>query len=513
MSIKDTSLRQQIALTGVAISSLVVFLSLKYHDRPLFRKRVQGIPNVKGYPLVGNLPSILKHGERFYDYNVELFESHDTLTLTYPAAGIPETITTINPQNIEYILKTNFYNYVKGPQAKTFLYDLLGYGIFNANGDRWKYQRKTASHIFNVKNFRDQFTDVFVKEMHIMLDNILEKASIEGTIIDFHDVMFRFTLDSFVYLGFGIQLDTLLNKEKVPFAVSFDFLQRLSAERFIDPLMGIKESLVNLFCSKEKTTRYNINIVDSFAQQVIGQRRKEMKEGKTDHKDLLSRFMNTTNEYGERLSDRELRDNVLNFIIAGRDTTAQAVSWLFYCISQHPQVEKKMLQEIEKNITEEIESDSPALYEIISEMSYVHAVFYETLRLYSAVPSNQKYAVHDDVWPDGTHVKAGTYVGWLSYAQGRSKKIWGEDAKEFIPERWIDENGKLKREPAAKWTAFHAGPRVCLGQNLATLEALVCIIMILRRYSFKLVENQTVTYSVALTLPMKHGLKMTIGKR
>ncbi|KAG0737059.1 hypothetical protein G6F57_002942 [Rhizopus arrhizus] len=349
--------------------------------------------------------------------------------------------------------------------------------------------------------------------MHIMLDNILEKASIEGTIIDFHDVMFRFTLDSFVYLGFGIQLDTLLNKEKVPFAVSFDFLQRLSAERFIDPLMGIKESLVNLFCSKEKTTRYNINIVDSFAQQVIGQRRKEMKEGKTDHKDLLSRFMNTTNEYGERLSDRELRDNVLNFIIAGRDTTAQAVSWLFYCISQHPQVEKKMLQEIEKNITEEIESDSPALYEIISEMSYVHAVFYETLRLYSAVPSNQKYAVHDDVWPDGTHVKAGTYVGWLSYAQGRSKKIWGEDAKEFIPERWIDENGKLKREPAAKWTAFHAGPRVCLGQNLATLEALVCIIMILRRYSFKLVENQTVTYSVALTLPMKHGLKMTIGKR
>ncbi|EIE87392.1 hypothetical protein RO3G_12103 [Rhizopus delemar RA 99-880] len=500
MSIKDTSLRQQIALAGAALSSLVVFLSLKYHDRPLFRKRIEGIPNVKGYPLVGNLPSILKHGERFYDYNVELFESHDTLTLAYPAAGIPETITTIDPQNIEYILKTNFYNYVKGPQAKAFLYDLLGYGIFNANGDKWKYQRKTASHIFNVKNFRDQFTDVFVKEMHVMFDNILEKASIEGTVIDFHDVMFRFTLDSFVYLGFGIQLDTLLNKEKAPFAVSFDFLQRLSAERFIDPLMGIKEGLVNLFCSKEKTTRYNVSRVDSFAQQVIEQRRKEMKEGKTDHKDLLSRFMNATNECGEMLSDRELRDNVLNFIIAGRDTTAQAVSWLFYCISQHPQVEQKMLQEIEKNITDEIERDSPAL-------------FYETLRLYPVVSSNQKYAVHDDVLPDGTHVKAGTYVGWLSYAQGRSKRIWGEDAKEFIPERWIDENGKLRREPAAKWSAFHVGPRVCLGQNLATLEALVCIIMILRRYSFKLVENQTITYSLALTLPMKHGLKMTIGKR
>lgn len=91
--------------------------------------------------------------------------------------------------------------------------------------------------------------------------------------------------------------------------------------------------------------------------------------------------------------------------------------------------------------------------------------FYETLRLHPSVPGNQKYALEDDVWPDGTVVKAGTYVSWSPYSQGRSTKIWGENAREFYPERWIDEAGGLRRESAGKWSAFHAGPRVCLGMN------------------------------------------------
>ena len=74
-----------------------------------------------------------------------------------------------------------------------------------------------------------------------------------------------------------------------------------------------------------------------------------------------------------------------------------------------------------------------------------------------------KMALDDDVWPDGTHIKKGDTVSWSSYAQGRSSKIWGADAKDFKPERWITNDGQLVRESQGKWTAFHAGPRVCLG--------------------------------------------------
>ena len=83
------------------------------------------------------------------------------------------------------------------------------------------------------------------------------------------------------------------------------------------------------------------------------------------------------------------------------------------------------------------------------------------MRLHPSVPSNVKVALEDDVLPDGSPVKKGDSISWSPYAMGRSEKIWGPDAKSFKPERWLQENGDLKRESAGRWPAFHAGPRIC----------------------------------------------------
>ena len=159
--------------------------------------------------------------------------------------------------------------------------------------------------------------------------------------------------------------------------------------------------------------------------------------------------------------------------------------------------------------------------------------FFEVLRLYPSVPSNIKVALDDDVWPDGTPVRKGDSVVWSPYIQGRNTAVWGPDAKDFRPERWLDENGTLRRESAGQWPAFHAGPRICLGiapdtilwisekkanpivlgQNLATLEALVAIIMLLRRYKFTLAPDQEITYTISLTMPMRNGMKVFVEKR
>ena len=139
--------------------------------------------------------------------------------------------------------------------------------------------------------------------------------------------------------------------------------------------------------------------------------------------------------------------------------------------------------------------------------------FYETLRLHPSVPANQKYALDDDIWPDGTVIKKGDYVVWSPWAQGRLESVWGPDAKEFKPERWFNEDGDLKRENQGVWPAFHAGPRVCLGQNLATLEALVALTMLIKKYRFKMAPGQNVTYQLSLTLPMKDGMKVYVSQR
>lgn len=114
--------------------------------------------------------------------------------------------------------------------------------------------------------------------------------------------------------------------------------------------------------------------MDEFAYSVINKRREELARGETHHRDLLSRFMDAHNEKDELLSDKELRDIVLNFIIAGRDTTAQALSWTFYMLLMHPRIEKKLLEEIKANISDDLASRPAELYEVIKGMTYAHAV-------------------------------------------------------------------------------------------------------------------------------------------
>ncbi|KAI8886541.1 cytochrome P450 [Backusella circina FSU 941] len=512
MSLPDNTILKNAGIAAVTAASALTLLAIKYNDRPVFVQHLKQIPHHKGAPLVGNLIELLSNLNRQYDYFLELFERYDTLSLSAPSLGLENSILTIDPRNIEYVLKTNFKNFIKGPTSYVNLKDLLGRGIFSADGENWRWQRKTASHIFNVKNFRDQFTEVFVNEMNIMCSNVINSHVENHSPFDFHETIFKFTMDSFVFLGFGVQLGSLENEKKAPFAESFDYLQRLASRRFMDPFLSMGLLAQRIFKPWAMSSADHVKVVDEFAASVIKQRREDLANG-IEYNDLLSRFMGTTNDKGERLNDTELRDTVLNFIIAGRDTTAQALSWLFYRLALSPRIEKKMLEEMGEKITDEIENDAPALYEVINGMTYFHAVFFETLRLYPSVPGNRKCAVEDDILPDGTPVPAGTYVAWLPYAEGRSTKIWGQDATEFKPERWLGEQGDLNRFSQGQWPAFHGGPRVCLGQNLATLEALVCVAMILKRYKFTLVPNQDVTYDISLTLPMKNGLKFFVEKR
>ncbi|KAI8047135.1 cytochrome P450 [Gilbertella persicaria] len=488
---------------GGATTAGIAILALVYNDRAVFDSAREGIKTQPGWPLIGNLSLLIQHKNKIHDFLLAGFNQLDELTITMSALGIPRHIATLDPRNVEHILKR--------PEFHASLSDLFGNGIFNANGEDWKYQRKTASHVFNVKNFRDHFTDVFVEEIDYMSKHIWDKAAENTEVVDFHDIMFKFTLDSFILLGFGVQLNALASKKKVPFAVAFDEAQKTTFQRFVNPVWTVTERLSRLVMPWRPSMNDHLHVVDQFACQVIEKRRVEMAQN-IEFRDLLSRFMHARNAQGELLNNDELRDIVLNFVIAGRDTTAQALSWTFYMLLCHPRIEEKLLQEI-STVPDQVMHDSPALYSVVKDLKYAHAVFYEVLRLYPSVPLNQKYALQDDIWPDGTHIKKGDYVLWCPYAQGRCEKVWGQDAQEFRPERWLDEQGELRRESQGQWPAFHAGPRVCLGQNLATLEALIAIVFLLKRYKFSLVSGQNITYQVSLTLPMLHGMKVMVQKR
>merc|ERR1712216_167811 len=216
-------------------------------------------------------------------------------------------------------------------------------------------------------------------------------------------------------------------------------------------------------------------------------------------KSFVGLFLEDATKSGEDLSDSYLRDLVLNFLIAGRDTTAQALSWTIFCLTQHPEAANKARQEI----IDVCGIRGPA-YEDMNRLPYVNAVLSEALRLYPSVHTDSKVAASDDTLPDGTWIARGTEILYDIYSMGRDKDIWGDDAESFRPERWIE----LDEPPTNyQYVVFNAGPRECLGRRLAMAEMKACLAMLLPSVSFKLaVPADSIIPDAQLTIGMGRGL-------
>jgi len=267
----------------------------------------------------------------------------------------------------------------------------------------------------------------------------------------------------------------------------------------------------------EKQLKLDLKIVNDFVNQIIAGRRKEVDVDKKP--DLVSKFITYSKETGEELSDEYLRDIVLNFIIAGRDTTAQTLAWTIYNLSLHPKVLAKLRQEVDRNIR----FDQIPDYTVVSEMHYTHAVISENLRLCPVVPGIFKVSVNEDKLPDGTKIPPKSVVMYSAWALGRQEYVWGADAKEFKPERWLDIEEKTDGSlpiytpkpapPDWKYPAFNVGARLCLGKPVAYLESKMLLALLVRRYHIHIAPGQTILYRNSLTLPMKHGLKVSLQLR
>ena len=199
--------------------------------------------------------------------------------------------------------------------------------------------------------------------------------------------------------------------------------------------------------------------------------------------------------------------------MAGRDTTSAALTWFFWLVFGNPNVEKKIIKEIKEK------SKSP-VYDEVKDMVYTHASLCETMRLYPPVSTDTKEATEDDVLPDGTVVRKGTRVTYHPYAMGRIEDVWGSDWAEFKPERWLEKDGlsgmwNFIGKDSYTYPVFQAGPRICLGKEMAFLQMKRVVAGVLRR--FKVVpaieEGVEPVFMAYLTSKMKGGFPVRIFER
>ncbi|KAJ0040271.1 hypothetical protein Pint_26949 [Pistacia integerrima] len=350
---------------------------------------------------------------------------------------------------------------------------------------------------------------------------ILEHVAKEGKAVDLQDLFQRFTFDSTCILVTGYDPGCLsIEFPEVPFSKALEDAEESIFYRHVVPERVWKLQRW-LGIGEEKKMKKAKETLDRIVFEYIQKKREELSKGiqekeEAEDVDLLTSYMSEDcKAVGLKFVDKLLRDTILSFMLAGRDTTSSALTWFFWLVSKNPQVETKILEELEMIIPADKMAakwwkfDSKELNKLV----YLHGALCEALRLYPPVPFQHKVPIVPDILPSGHHLVPNNKILFSLYAMGRMKSIWGDDCLEFKPQRWISEKGRIKHEPSYKFLAFNAGPRTCLGKEVAFTQMKAVAAAIIHNYNVQVVEGQRHSPNVSIILHMSSGLKMRVLNR
>jgi cytochrome P450 len=435
-------------------------------------------------PFIGSYYEFSKNKDRFYNWLLDCANKYGTNGAFYFSIPVKSPyVIILKPEYLKEVLKDNMNGYHREP-IYLVCNELLGQGIFNVDGDIWQRQRRIGSHGFNTNQLNNnalkcfkECSDKLIKKINYYADNDIA--------FDIKDLFFRTTMDSICKIAFNYEIDSVTCNEMPPFAVAMDKCTRHMFRRIIDPLWRIKK-IISL--SDEIEYRNNIKKLDELCYEIIDKRIEDLQyDSDEEINDILSLFIKaifkdyednhgTLEEIFQDDTKKYLRDIVFSFIIAGRDTTASTLSWMFF--------ELLTKDYIVQTIKEEIDSidELNNIYDYNNNLQAIQSAFYETLRLHPPVPMDVKYSKNDVVLGSNSSnaiiIPKDTAIIYSPFIMGRLREIWGDDVNEFKLERNHIQKSQYE------FPCFNAGPRICLGKNFAILEAKVIVSSLFKKFNF-----------------------------
>ncbi|KAI2468665.1 cytochrome P450 [Annulohypoxylon bovei var. microspora] len=470
-------------------------------------------------PVVGNGVIFLQPRQRLFSWFVKCERQfgHETFQITVPT--LPPGVVINDPKNLEYVFK-NEAIFSKGDLFKKLSWDLFGYGIINVDGELWKAQRKAGLAFLNASNLR-VLTDVALpRYLSHAVEYLHAQARAEG-VVDLQHVFHEITSQLMGKMAYDMEMHA-----DDDFAAAFDYASGVTTERFQNPLWAITEPFTGfLFRRALQTIRtFGHKIVKSAA--TTSEKTRDTCSGPESASHKLdevsgSLIQSLLDVFGD--DQKLVSDAALNYLSAGRDTVAQALTWCMYLLIQHRFVAGKVRNEVLaslEDIQEPFITANDNGHEKVNStmftptsLPYTMATFYETLRLYPPIPFEIKQCEKATTLPDGTFLPEKSIAFWCTWAMNRSKTSWGDDAESFKPERWLTEDGKLITKSAAEFPVFNGGPRLCLGKRMAELLAVQVIATMVLLFDFMpSYEGERISKS-SLTLPMKGGLPCLVKPR
>ncbi|KAG6656536.1 hypothetical protein CIPAW_04G029200 [Carya illinoinensis] len=452
-----------------------------------------------------------------------LQHSGGTIMFKGPWFSSMNFVFTSDPNNIHHILNRNFSNYEKGPKFRE-IFEPLGNGIFNSDSDSWKSQRKLVHSLMKNSKFDMFLKKVVHEEVEMALIPVLDHVSSLGIEVNLQDVFQRLTFDIICNTVLVFHPNFLsVEFPELAHASAFDQMEQGVLYRHIVPESYWKLQRW-LQMGEEKKLGNAWRTFDQFLYHSISSRREELRQSKTQKTeeakfDLLTAYMAHEEEGTLKLdgfpnSNEFLRDTVFNLMVAGRDSVSAGLTWFLWLIATHPAVEAKILEEIRDNLAAN-SNENRRIFCIdeLSKLVYLHGAICESLRLFPPLPLEHLNSVHSYILPSGLYIDSSTRLLYSLYSMGRMESIWGEDFLEFKPERWISEQGRTVHVPSYKFTVFNAGPRTCLGKEMALIQMKMVASAIIWNYHVQVVQGHPILPSISVVLHMKHGLKVKISKR
>jgi len=392
-----------------------------------------------------------------------------------------------HPDYVRQVLVDEADKFYKAPIYRTLLSYFLGNGLLTSDGDFWRRQRKLAQPAFHTRRIQS-----YAETMVDYTERLLEQWE-PGQTRDMNRDMMRLTL--------GIVAKTLFNadidQEANHIGDALNDILDVTTERMQSPIQVIPEWIPTEGNRRRKAA---VQGLDAIVLGMIEQRRK----ANEDQGDLLSMLMSARDDTDQGMTDQQLRDEAVTLVLAGHETTANALSWTWYLLAQHPEAEAKLHAELDSALGGRRPS-----FDDLRQLPYTDMIIKESMRLYPPIPSIARLAMEETVI-GGYAVPKGMIISMAPHVIHRDAR-WFPEPDAFRPERWTREFEKAL--PKCAYLPFSTGPRICIGNSFASMEAVLLLATMAQRYRPVMVPGQTITPVAALTLRPTPNLQMTLEAR
>ncbi|KAF4549281.1 Cytochrome P450-like protein 36 [Elsinoe fawcettii] len=448
----------------------------------------------------------MRRGENFLRWASEPVNTEGVLLLR-SALGNDALIAT-GPKALQEILVTNTYDWEKPGRVRNFLRHVLGDGLIIVEGEQHKFQRKHVKPAFGFRQIKELYPMMWKKALAVTeaIDQDIASNRVGST--EINSWASKVTLDIIGIAGLGREFNTLKNSDD-PLVHTYESLLEPSFEKFlyfIARTLGPDKLVAKSPWRMNEVFRNNTSSLRRITQELVRDKRQVMKTGGDKHFDILSLLINSGD-----FSDDDLSDQLLTFLAAGHETTSSALTWTIFLLSTHPEIQVRLREEVKAAFTSSEHSD---LATTLERLPLLNGICNETLRLYPTVPvtvrrSNRPTTLLDRPIPEATDV---VICPWVT---NRLPALWGKDADQFVPERWINEDGTPNNsggvESNYSFLTFLHGPRSCIGQNFAKAELRCLLAAFVGKFEWDLdMPVEDVVPAGVITIKPKNGLKVKL---